>query len=461
MYRTFTRPLGPVFPSARVALTVLALILVFSAGVGWGRLANPNTAFGSQRYADLDDLDAYETLEQTYALIREEYVLSGDVTDDDLIYGASAGMMESLGDSDHSRFLDPQAAETYYASLAGSEYVGIGIQVDDTETPPVVTMPIADSPALEAGILPGDQILAVDGIPTSSFTDPSQAVDQILGEAGTEVTLEVLHPGETESIELTITRRGVIRAPVDWIMLPDNVAWVRVNAFNEGAGEGVVAALEEGRQLGAEGVILDLRGNPGGLVTEEMEIASQFLPAGSIVFQSQDADGVIEEVTVTAREGAWRDRPVVVLINNDSVSAAEVTAAAIERNDRGITIGQTTFGTGTGLALYDLDDGSLVMIGFEMWLTPDGETIWHTGLEPLVNVANSPAVPLVLPYQFDDTVVSRDQLARAGDTQLQVAFDVVTAQVEDGAYQPPVPAAVSLERQESDPEADEPAYRMA
>ncbi len=397
--------------------------------MGIERFLLGNDAIGSQRYEDLEDLGEYETLVETYALIREEYVLSDNVSDADSSYGASQGMMEALGDEDHSRFLDPEEAAAYYDSLAGNEYVGIGVQIDDTVMPPVVNLPIADSPALTAGILPGDQILAIDGVPTISYATPAEAVDQVLCEDGTDVTLEILHPGATAPVELTITRTGVARAPVDWAMLPDDVLWIRVNAFNEGAGDCVIAALAEGERLGMEGVVLALRSNPGGLSDEEMAIVSQFLPVGSVVFQSQDADGWVEEFVVPEGDGAWREGPLAVLINEDSVSAAEVSAAAIERNERGITIGQTTFGTGTSLAFYDLEDGSLVMMGVQMWLTPDGEAIWHTGLEPLVDVANDQSVPLVLPYQFEGNEVTVEQLEGAGDAQLEVAFEVVVSEI--------------------------------
>lgn len=149
---------------------------------------------------------------------------------------------------------------------------------------------------------------------TTSFAVPSQAVDRLLGEEGTDVTLDLLHPGKIEPYEVTITRAGVAREPVVWAMLPDNVVWIRVNAFNEGAGAGVVEAFEEDKRPGARGVILDLRGNPGGLITEEIEIVSQFLPTGAIIFQSQDVDGNIRKHLVEDRQGAWREGPLVVLI---------------------------------------------------------------------------------------------------------------------------------------------------
>jgi carboxyl-terminal processing protease len=419
--------------SLRVALTATALAATLVTGIGLERFVLEQSAVGSQRHEELTDLDAFETLEQTYDLIREEYVLSDDISDEDLIYGASLGMMEALGDENHSTFLNPDEAEDYYESLAGTEFVGIGISIDTTVNPPVVIMPIANSPALEAGILPGDQILAIDGVPTSSFEDSDAAVDTISGEAGSEVTLEVLHAGETESIEVTVTRASIDREAVDWAMLPDNVLWIRVNTFYEGSGEGVVNALEEGKRLGAEGVILDLRANPGGLIVEELEIVSQFLPKGSVVFQSQDADGNIEEYTVTDSEGAWREEPLVVLVNGDSVSAAEVSAAAIAGNNRGITIGETTFGTGTSLAFIDLEDGSLLMMGVEMWLTPSGEAIWHKGLEPMVNVVNDPAAVFALPYQFEGNELTEEQLAGSGDEQLIAAFEVISGQIEENA----------------------------
>lgn len=119
--------------------------------------------------------------------------------------------------------------------------------------------------------------------------------------------------------------------------------------------------------------------------------------------------------------------------NEDSVSAAEVSAAAIERNGRGLTIGQITFGTGTSLAFYDLDDGSWLMMGVEMWLAPEGDVIWHEGLDPLVDVAYDPSVPLVSPYQFDGGELSGSHLEDSGDNQLLLAFDVVSGQLEEAS----------------------------
>ncbi len=332
--------------------------------------------------------------------------------------------MDALGDENHSMFLDPEEAENQNAARDGN-LVGVGIRVDDSVSPPRIIVPVQDSPALEAGILPGDEILGVDGVSTSGLENTSDILDMIVGEEGTDVTLEVRHLESTESEEITITRALITTDTLSWAMLPDNVMWVRIAAFNEGTSADLERVLRRGARLGAEGVVLDLRSNPGGLIVEEIAVANQLLPEGSIVFQEQYANGDIEIVRTTETDGEWQEQPLVVLINGESVSAAEVTAASLAENDRAVTIGQTTFGTGTTIMPMALDDGSMVRIGVSMWLTPDGNVIWHQGLPPMVEVANDLHVPISLPYSYDDNEVSSEELAAIEDDQLLTGYEEV------------------------------------
>jgi carboxyl-terminal processing protease len=412
----------------RMVVMAVMLLVAVGAGIGIDRLVLEFSPAGAQREEELADLESFQILEETYNIIRDDYVLSEDFTEEDLIYGASRGMVDALGDEGHSRFLDPEEAEQFELSSRG-ELVGIGIQVDTEQVPPRVIMPIQDSPAFEAGIRAGDLILAIDGVPTTEFTDGEESINAIRGEEGTDVTLELIHEGDVDSYEVTLTRSRIIVESISWAMLPDDVLWIRISEFSSGTTEGLKDALEEGKALGAKGVILDLRANPGGLVFEAIGVGSQFQPDGSVLFQEMDAEGETREVTSVGSSGEWQEGPLVVLIDGDSASAAEITSSSIENNGRGPLIGQTTFGTGTVLLPMELSDGSMVLIGTEMWLSADGEVIWKKGVVPTIEIANEPGVQVSLPFTFDGNEVTGDQFAELEDDQLLAAFDEVTEQI--------------------------------
>ncbi len=404
------------------------LLVAIGAGIGIDRLVLEFTPAGAQSEEELAELESFQILEETYNIIREDYVLSEDFTEEDLIYGASRGMVDALGDEGHSRFLDPEEAEAFELSSRG-ELVGIGIQVDTEQVPPRVIMPIQNSPAFEAGIQAGDLILSIDGVPTEEFADGEESINAIRGEEGTDVTMELIHEGEVESYEVTLTRARITVESISWAMLPDDVLWVRISEFSSGTTEGLKAALADGKAQGAQGVILDLRANPGGLVFEAIGVGSQFQPDGSVLFQEQDSEGEMREVSTVGSSGEWQEGPLVVLIDGDSASAAEITSSSIENNDRGILIGQQTFGTGTVLLPMELSDGSTVLIGTELWLTADGEVIWKEGVPPTIEIANEPGVQVTLPFTYDDNEVSSDQFAELQDDQLLAAFDEISGQI--------------------------------
>jgi carboxyl-terminal processing protease len=339
-------------------------------------------------------------------------------------------------------FLDPEQTEASNEARS-SDFVGIGVSIDTQTLPPRIIEPYPNSPALAAGILPGDELLAVDGVPWDLLPEIDTFLDLIGGDEGTDVEITLRHVDEIEPYTVTITRATIDNVTVTWVMLPENVLWLRISAFNDGTGQEMIAAIEEAKDLGAEAMILDLRGNSGGLVEQEILVEAQFLDVGDVAYIDVDAEGnetpveIPEEIelstgeTMDLTEGAWRDEPVVVLIDGNTASAGESTAGSLAGNDRAVTIGETTAGLGTTVWTFDLDDGSSAHVSFAYWTTPDGINIWRVGLEPLIEVANEPGAQLLFPTMYPDHEIPEDEFYASEDEQLMTGFEEVLKLVDE------------------------------
>lgn len=408
---------------------VSLLTLTLATGAGVERFVLADTVLGGQRHEDFEDLEAYDTLVEAYDLIRDNYVLNDEVSDEDLIYGATTGMMASLNDAGHSYFMDPEAAQSSRDSLE-SELVGVGISIDYDTIPITIVFAYPDTPASEAGIQPGDQILSIDGVDIESDV-PDDVSDMIRGEEGTDVTFEIRHAGDTESESITITRARIQLNPVSWAMMPGNVQWVRLDNFSTGAADHIRDALEAGNELGAEGVILDLRGNSGGWIDEAIAVASELEPNRSVVYQSESDDGDIDEFTTTKRNGEWQEGPLVVLIDGNTASCGELLAATLNDNERGPLVGQTTLGLGTSVYFYDLEDGSAIALSEFLWLTPDGDVMLNEGIAPDIEIENEPGILMSLPFLFEDNELSRSDIVDLEDDQLLTAYEEIQDIIAD------------------------------
>jgi carboxyl-terminal processing protease len=291
---------------------------------------------------------------------------------------------------------------------------GIGAQVVTRDRRPTILAPLPGSPAERAGLRPGDAIVRVDGKDVDGL-----AVDQVTqlvrGRVGTPVTLSVLHAGETEIVDITITREQISIPSVSWTMVPGTtVAHVLVSEFAERSNDELGRALQAARTAGATGIVLDLRNDPGGLRDEAIGVASQFLKDGTVLIE-QDAQG--QRTFHSVKPGGMAvDLPLVVLINSGTASSAEIVAGAIKDHERGELVGSTTFGTGTVLTTYPLSDGSAVLLGTQEWLSPNGNQIWHHGIRPDVAVDLAPSV---LPLEpLAESGLTPEQVQASGDAQL-------------------------------------------
>ncbi len=325
--------------------------------------------------ADLEEL--FKPFWQSWDVVHELYI-DHPVNDETMMQGAIKGMMESLGDQ-HSSYMDPDQHRQANIPLDG-EYDGIGAWVDGTGEYLTIVSPMADSPAEKAGLKPGDQIIAVDGEDMTGI-DGSLVIRKVLGPAGTSLTLTIFREGEPEPFDVTLKRARIILPIVESEMLEENIAYVKLNNFSANATEILIDHLEELLPQEPVGLILDLRYNPGGDRDTAVEVASQFIGDGVIMYQVY-GDGSRD--TFEAVEGGLAtDIPIVVLINEGSASASEIVAGAIQDYERGTLVGMLTFGKGSVQNWIPLvDDQGLVRVTIARWLTPNGQTIHELGVEP-------------------------------------------------------------------------------
>ena len=345
--------------------------------------------------------EAFAVLCQTYAQIKGEYV--DEVTDQELVDGAVRGMIEYGLEDPYSGYLPPSQYGEALDDLSG-EFSGIGAEVGmENLTDPgdlasctvvtatcamVIVSPLDGSPAEEAGLRAGDQILAIDGTPTTGES-VSSLVFTVRGEAGTDVTLTV-ERGDDE-LDITITRAVIDLQEVTAELLTDGAGYIRLASFTDRATDLFRDALSSLVDQGATGIVVDLRGNPGGYIVAAQGIGSQFVPQGELLF-TVESDGDVQEWR--SESGALQsDVPVVVLVDGGSASASEIVAAALQETGRATIVGQPTFGKNTVQIWNDLPNGGGLRLTTDRWFTPNHNSVAPDGVQPDIVVA-APEDPL-------------------------------------------------------------------
>jgi carboxyl-terminal processing protease len=400
---------------------VVPLIMVMMLlGMGGGYAAALVIAPPTNCPEDPEVCEQFGVFWQVWDLASENFVNPEAVDPDEMTNGAINGMLDSLGDQGHTRFLSAEEARQWDESMSG-EFEGIGAYLDMRDGQAIVVSPIEGSPAEAAGLKSNDSILQVDGQDTEGWTI-EELVSNIRGPKGTDVTLTVRRVGEPSPLDITITR-GKIEVPsVSWRMLPDNVALIRLRSFSRRTTDELKEALSESRQQGATRIVLDLRNNLGGFVHEAVGVASQFLPEGSIIFKEQDRAGNVE-TTEAVSGGLAHDIPIVVLINYNTASSAEIVSGALQDQNRATLVGMQTLGTGTVLSIYNVGDGAKLLLGTVQWLTPDGRKIHRLGITPDVEVSLPPDKLPLTPAEAAE--LSGEELHQSDDVQLLRALEVL------------------------------------
>jgi carboxyl-terminal processing protease len=398
-------------------LTVVPLFALLTESCAqWGI----GLGFGRPVLAQAESGPDVKLLEEAWKTIQKVYVDRSALNSQDLTYGAISGMVEALGDSGHSTFLSPEMLKMQRDSTAG-KFEGIGAEVRMKGGQLVIVAPLDGSPAQRAGLKAGDVILKVDGRNISGLP-LVKSVEKILGPAGTRVALTIITPSDGFSRDVTLVRASVKPHNVTWQTVPgSNIAFLRIAMFSKGVAKGLRESLEEITRVQLKGVVLDLRNNPGGLLSEAIGVASQFLSGGNVLLE-RDARGKVTPVHVQ-KGGRFTGFPLLVLINLGSASGAEIVAGALHDAGRAKLVGETTFGTGTVLEEFPLSDGSALLLAVEEWLTPQGHTIWHRGVTPDVAVSLEPGSSPLTPEGIRGYTPKR--LSESGDTQFLRALKIL------------------------------------
>jgi carboxyl-terminal processing protease len=347
----------------------------------FAEITTPDISNPTQEASPQDLETVFEPFWQAWDLVHDLYV-DQPVDDVAMMRGAISGMMDSLGDQ-HSSYMDPDQYRQANIPLEG-EYEGIGAWVDPDAEFLTIVSPMPDSPAEGAGLKPGDQIIAVDGEDMSGI-DGSLVIRHVLGPAGSRVTLTILREGDNEPFDVTLERAKITVPSVVAEVLDGDIGYVQLITFGENSTGELRNSLREILAEEPDGLILDLRNNGGGALQTAIEVASQFIGDGVIMYE-EFGDGTRDTYDALSG-GLATDIPLVVLVNEGTASASEIVAGAIQDYDRGTLVGATTFGKGSVQNWIPLKNTEgAVRITIARWLTPDGRTIHELGLEPDVVV---------------------------------------------------------------------------
>ena len=358
---------------------------------------------------------------EAWNIVHEQYV-DQPVDDLALMRGAIRGMMDELGDK-QTFYMDPIVYQTETSSLQG-EYEGIGAYVDTDGEYLTIISPIAGSPAELAGLRPGDKVIAIDGEDMTGIA-PEQARLKVLGPAGTTVSLKISRDGESEPLEFSITRARISIKSAEGKMLGNDIAYIDINTFGDKTTPELRNTLDTLLKENPKGIIIDLRNNPGGYLNTAVDVASEFISKGVVLYE-QFGDGR-RDVYNANGNGQATDLPIVVLVNEGSASASEILAGALQDYGRAKLVGVQSYGKGSVQVWVPLsNDQGAARVTIAKWLTPDERAIDGIGLTPDIFVECSEC-------NLNDT---------DNDPQVQAAIETLTALINGGPLPTSMPTLV-------------------
>ena len=368
----------------RISIAVIALS-VFSAGIFYTGF---KAGLAQPREVVLKNITGTEAPEnvganfnifwQVWDIVKNDYLNGSEAVDQNLVYGAAEGLVRSLNDP-NSNFFPPSDAKKFSEDVSGN-FGGVGMEIGIRDKQLAVIAPLKNTPAERAGIKAADKILKINGTSTVDM-DVNEAVKLIRGEVGTTVVLTILREGWKESREFSV-KRDIIQVPtLDYEMKDGNIAYIQLYSFNENVPKLFYDASVKALFGEAKGMVLDLRGNPGGFLEVAVHLAGWFLDRGAVVVTEEFASGKQEIFRANGNQ-LLKDLPIVILVDEGSASASEILAGALRDHRKIKLVGVKTYGKGTVQELKDLSDGSVLKITVAHWLLPRGDLIDKNGIQP-------------------------------------------------------------------------------
>lgn len=360
--------------------------------------------------ADVDRLNEVNKLFQIKDALYKKY--DGTISESDLMTGAIKGMVSALNDP-YTVYMDKKEYDAFNTETEGS-YSGVGLQVEAVDEKIIVTSVFDGSPAKKAGLLPNDQILKVNGTAVSG-KDLDGAVTLMKGKEGTSVTITMYRASKGQ-FDVKINRQKITMNTVSGEMLSNNVGYISISMFDENTGNNFNKELKTLKDKGMKGLILDLRDNPGGLLTACQDVTSNFVKKGNLIVSTVDKYNN-KELT-NSKGGIAIGMPLVVLVNGNTASASEIFSGAVRDYKLGTLIGEKTFGKGIVQQIFpDPSDGTALKVTVSKYYTPDGENIHHKGINPDI-VVKYPDNLLQKPYD------------RSLDPQFKKALEVINSKIK-------------------------------
>ncbi|CAM4061180.1 peptidase S41 [Bacillus manliponensis] len=420
-------------------VAIIGMLVTFFLGAGsmfvglsWlGSSSYMAQSITGEQKSDLDKIG------EAYALIDSRYV--EDVKDEKLVEGAIQGMLATLKDP-YSTYMDKKTAQQFEQSL-DPELEGIGAEVNKTDDKLIIVSPIKDSPAEKAGIKPNDQILSVDGNGVSELTR-EEAVMKIRGKKGTNVTLEIKRAGVSEPLIFNIKRDKIPIFTVFSSVKEENnknIGYIQITSFSEKTADEFTKQLKELESKNIEGLVIDVRGNPGGYLESVEEILEHFVTDKKPILQVEQRNG--EKQKVYTKQKERKSYPVSVLIDGGSASASEILAGALKEGEGYELVGENTFGKGTVQQAVPFSDGSNIKLTMFKWLTPDGNWIHEKGIKPTVEV-KQPDYYHATPIQIEEALAYNDNDEQIKHAQSMLKSLGYEPGREDGYFSKETEAAV-------------------
>jgi carboxyl-terminal processing protease len=392
-------------------MVVVALVLGVLLGKGWER-----TGHATETYEEL------KTFSEVLTQVQKSYVDETKVKD--LVQGAIRGMLSTL--DPHSAYMTPDMYKEMQVETKG-EFGGVGIQIGVKENRLAVIAPIEGTPAYRAGIKSGDFITKVNDETTKDLT-LMDAVQKMRGPKGSKINLTIQRDGTPDPLQFTLVRDTIKIESVKSKVL-ENIGYVRLTQFQESTGRDLSKVLKQFKDQKLQSTILDLRNNPGGLLTSAVEVSEQFLPGGKLVVYTKGRESKKDEWIAKGKD-QMDDSPMIILVNEGSASASEIVAGALQDYGRAVIVGTTSFGKGSVQTILPLGDGSGLRLTTAKYYTPKGRSIQSTGITP--DIVVKPQLPATVakagetkpsekegePKQVKPTVVpGKDQPAQNGKGQ--------------------------------------------